>query len=77
MDLNEIVVVCADDWQGLYVNGNLVNEDHKIRIGDLASCTPIGTVTIKYLNDKGCEWLENKGSFPSNLLSKIPKKYFV
>jgi hypothetical protein len=77
MDLNKVVIVSADDWEGLYVNGALVLESHKIRITDLSLCVPVGTVTYMYLNEKGIEWIEGIGSFPSPLLSKIPKKYFV
>ena len=31
---NNVVIVSSDDWEGLYVNGELETEDHEIRQHD-------------------------------------------
>lgn len=31
----EIVIVAADDWEGLYIDGKLFKDDHVVSVGDL------------------------------------------
>ena len=33
----EAVLVTADDWEGLYIDGKLVEEDHRLHLRDVMS----------------------------------------
>lgn len=60
---NEIVIVNHDDWQGIYVDGKLLMQDHRLRLSDVL--TALG---IK-LNERWVdgEWLETEGLLPEDL----------
>ena len=76
----DIKYVEGDDWAGLYINGNLKCEGHRIRINE-------GIETIRdYVNDFSVnlnlinftsyevdqDWLEDRGDLPSKF-NGIPK----
>ncbi len=61
---NKYILVRCDDWEGLYKNGELLDEGHDI---DLAKHLGIERV---YVNQ---EWVEEKVNFP-NKLSDIPEE---
>ena len=44
--LNDIVITRDDDWQGLYINGLLKYQDHKIDVCMLSKYTPIRSIKI-------------------------------
>jgi hypothetical protein len=74
--MNDVVIVRADDWDGLFVNGILANSGHSIEISDLKPHLPIKSIETKWLNDMGISWLEKFGDFKDSELSKIPKRFF-
>lgn len=45
-----ILSVPDGDWEGLYVNGKKVDENHAIRICDLVQYCPIGNIEEKCLD---------------------------
>lgn len=73
--MNKLVIIECDDWQGLYVNGYLETESHRIRFKDIAELTPISDIRIFYLNDEGINQTEECGNLPSEL-SDIPSDWF-
>jgi hypothetical protein len=60
--MNEISIytVPDGDWQGLYLNGVLHAEGHKIRIIDIAGLCPIASIKTEYL-----EHFEEDSFFPT------------
>jgi hypothetical protein len=74
---NKLVLVCGDDWEGIYNNGNFVDEGHEIRRFELIRFMQTYQtldVEFMYLNSKGQEWMEDRGCLPS-LLEDIPSEY--
>jgi hypothetical protein len=63
MTIPTIVIVKADGWQGLYKDGKLVCEDHRVTYKDLAEA--LGIVVYEKEADQG--WLEDEGNLPKNL----------
>ena len=53
----------GDDWEGLYVDGELATEGHQLIIEDLADVLGI-EIEDKYAN---IDWLEERGSLPNKL----------
>jgi hypothetical protein len=47
-----------DDWEGLYINGKLVSEGHKLSFGDFAEAFGISYAKVS---------VEIDGSLPQNL----------
>lgn len=64
-----IVSVPEGDWEGLYVNGELKHEEHKIQIEYLAHFCPIQNINRFYYED----FCENNG-FPSSLKEVLEEK---
>lgn len=63
----EIVLIKADDWEGLYVNGQLEEENHILYAQDILKVlAQLGL--IDYLS-KSCDatWLEDEGELPEQL----------
>lgn len=76
----ECLMVCGDDWEALYINGILEDQDHSLsleecieKIGRLSYC--FQEIIHKTLNEEGIEWLNNIGSLPGRL-EEIPAHYF-
>ncbi len=62
--INEVVIVDADDWQGLYVNGKLQYENHEIRPDEILKILGINYRIIECDSN----WIENQGGrLPKNL----------
>ena len=59
----KIHLVSGDDWEGLYINGNLVTEGHQITNEELLEILGVDFNTS--LAD--IDWLEERGSFPEKL----------
>ena len=59
----QITFVCADDWEGLYVDGKLATQGHSLTIQDVLEHIGIGSVTL-WANE---EWLIKRGSLPERL----------
>ena len=67
----KIVIITANDWQGLYLNGVLVTEDHKIdAIAALRAMDGYkfeGRLDFSNLAGVDEEWLLEQGRFPARL----------
>jgi len=57
-----VTFVDGDDWQGLYLNGKLVEEGHCVRVDDILRRLGIACEQI-YADD---QWLAKRGSLPEN-----------
>ncbi len=63
-----VLVTNCDDWEGLYIDGVLVEECHKINFKDW-----VGKISELTEVEVTSEWLgEDVGSLPSSI-SDIPK----
>jgi hypothetical protein len=58
-----IVIVRADDWKGLYLDGKLVEEGHRVDTIDVLKHLGIKAESV-WAND---EWLGDFGSLPEKL----------
>jgi len=69
----EVTFVHGDYWMGLYADGELVREDHRIPADDALSYfvnAHIEKVESFWVKD---EWLNDQGNLPAKL-SDIPKE---
>lgn len=75
---NKVVIISADDWEGLFVDGVLVDEGHTLNEGEsrkkyLASICKKYNVTLDeiqegYVTEEYEEKLNDCGRFDQNLL---------
>lgn len=56
----KIVLVTGYDWQGLYIDGKLVDQNHSIDVGDVISYLPGA-------EEREGEPPEDSNGFPENL----------
>jgi len=71
---SKIIIVIADDWEGLYVNGRLIEEGHKVKRSELIqTMKEFNTFNVeeKWLNNEGIEVVESLGSMPKKYLEII------
>lgn len=63
----EIMIACGDDWEGLYKNGWLVSQGHKVEATDLAHA--LGNIHDIVVNkfEVNMNWLDQEVLFPSRL----------
>jgi hypothetical protein len=74
--LNEIVVINADDWEVLYVNGENKYEHHHVTLEEIADYVPIKSIKRYGLtNQEAYDWFMGEGTFPATL-AEIPKEYY-
>ncbi len=59
----------GDDWEGLYIDGVLVNEGHTITLGDLAEAFDCRLTRVDVLSD----WLGGEVGRLPDKLTDIPK----
>lgn len=59
----EIVLACFDDWEGLYIDGKLVVEDHSITLESFARHAGVN-LSEKQVN---YDWMQYRSRFPENL----------
>ena len=64
------MLVKGDDWQGLYIDGILMSEDHSISIEDFAEVVGI-KLSKKYVD---LDWLEDNGYLPKLLENVVYQK---
>lgn len=63
MKKNKITFVNGDDWEGLYINGKLIMENHCLDVFRV-----LNAIGIDYnFLDADVEWLVNLGRLPENL----------
>lgn len=65
-----ITLVHADDWQGVYRDGKLVQEEHRISSRDLLRAAQVAHEEFEVDYD----WLVNDAGHLPELLSDIPKR---
>ena len=63
MKTNKITIVDGDCWEGLYINGKLIIENHSLSIYDILE--EIGVKYKHVLVDD--EWLGKRGNLPEKL----------
>lgn len=72
----KVLILESDDWNGLYINGNLIDEGHTLGEGDsilylLEKSEDYGfdssDVKVKFIEDVDDEYLNKFGSFPSDI----------
>lgn len=66
--MNNLVVISADDWEGIYLNDKLLDEGHKItkhQLVDYMREYNTFEVYFEAFTDEGCRWIEDQGSLPS------------
>jgi len=80
--VKRIVILEVDDWQGMYDNGELVDEGHTLAEGDLLYMLKESEkrgfttkdVEIHWLTSDGERWMNDIGRFPG-LLSEVPAQF--
>ncbi|OPH61892.1 hypothetical protein BC351_01225 [Paenibacillus ferrarius] len=73
-----LTLVSGDDWEGLYYDGKLIEEEHTIQRKTLVDQMKHYTtfnVEFKTINSVGMEWLQDEGSLPV-YLDHINNDYF-
>lgn len=65
------IVSNGDDWEGLYLDGVLFDQDHSITAKNLARALGL-KINKVYVSH---EWLGDKVSHLPEKLSGVPKKY--
>lgn len=73
-----VVIVCADDWEGIYVDGEMLWQHHHIEeYGwvQLHNQYPAQPWTEVHLNSAGYDWLCEDGQLPYSF-SDIPEQYY-
>lgn len=73
---NKLILLKGDDWEGLYVNGKLIDEDHKlgeskpekywINVANDYNITA-NDLTVDWLESEDEELVGERGSFPKFL----------
>jgi hypothetical protein len=63
---HRVTYVVGNDWEGLYVDGEIVNQGHTLRLQDLAEALKIDLHTV----EPDDEWLGKVGHLPQKL-SKV------
>ena len=56
-----ITLAKGEDWEGLYLNGKLIEQNHKISCVDMLKLLGQSVVYVDL------DWLEEKGTLPENL----------
>lgn len=86
MEKYRVVILTADDWEGLFVDGRLIDQSHKLGDGDhrlfllkMAEQYSFTSkdIVVKYIdesNEEDYNFLEDFGRFPE-LLSELKGNY--
>jgi hypothetical protein len=62
-----VTVVRGDDWSGLYIDGVLVEEGHRLGVEDVLEVVRhLGPFDVETV-DADQEWLESEGNLPKLL----------
>jgi hypothetical protein len=81
-----VLILQADDWEGLFIDGKLIDEDHELGECDIDSELYLlkkseeynftsKDVTVKFVDDEDEKYLNSFGSFPPTL-DKLKGKYY-
>lgn len=63
MKKKKIVIVSGDDWEGLYIDGKIVDQGHRLRLEEVLRLLGFD-VDCKEADN---EWLEQYGNLPDKL----------
>ena len=63
MDAPKITLVRADDWEGVYFDGELVHQHHSIDVEDILQLLDIKVDRVH----PDQNWLDRRGSLPKRL----------
>lgn len=65
----EVVQAMGDDWNGLFINGKLVMEDHHLKMKDVqAAMKAAGALGVEIeFAEVDMDWMWEVGSFPSDI----------
>ena len=63
-----IKIMTADDWEGLYIDGKLVMENHSLRVEDVLEACQV-KFDSHWVDD---DWMCNRGRFPEKF-EDVPK----
>lgn len=75
----KITHVSADDWEGVYVDGELVKEGHEVSLKEFTELLKehnTHDVVFIFFNDYGCEGVAETGSLPENFNDIPPQFYY-
>ena len=63
----KIHYVMCDDWEGLYVDGKILEQNHSLNIGFILGYLFGDDYTDEYLEDEDVEWLVREGVLPDTV----------
>ena len=63
----DIVIADADDWQGLYVNGIIEYQDHRLDLHDVLLCLEGRTIVSAKKKYVDMNWIHNVGYLPEKI----------
>lgn len=63
----KLVLVRGDDWEGIYVDGNLLTEGHSIEVMDAVQLAVTHRVTEYETQWADLTWLHDEGNLPRRL----------
>lgn len=72
----KINYVTGDDWQGLYIDGELIEENHSIRITDLLEMLEDRRLLTFDYHEVDQRYLEDLGNLPDSF-DDIDKNEFL
>lgn len=77
MEKNSAIIIKADDWEGLFINGKLVEENHTLNQGHsrrkylLSICSKYGLkmeeILEGYVTDDYYDKMEDTGGFDADI----------
>jgi len=80
--MKNVQIFIADDWEGIYINGLLIDEGHHLLWGSKGFLYMLKlaeehkftseNVEVVYLTNEQNEWLGDRGNFPK-LINEIPE----
>ena len=66
---DSIILADGDDWEGLYFNGVLITEGHRVTIKDVVMVIQnVESANFSYEEKEAdSKWLADEGSFPMSI----------
>ena len=75
--MNNIVILCVDDWEVLYVNGQEEYQHHSVGIGHISKFCPIESIKRTWITGKLEDYVLDNGGFPNSLEECVEIGYEV
>jgi len=73
--MTHLVILHADDWSGLWADGALKDEGHRIDLASLAKHCPVESITEYYVAEEGASLLNGEGQFRDIPLAEAIELY--